>query len=167
MEYQFENVCEYDLERALEFQYKIGARRIMFWGAVSAVLTLLYLYRALTGPLVWLIPAAIFLGLSVHYFTWPYRFLKKGEKRMLEYYDGEIPPTYIRFGDQIVVEDVDSRFTLEYRKLDKVISLKRGYYLRYAKKSLVALDPNGFTKGTFAEFKQFLREKRPDLNIPD
>ena len=29
------------------------------------------------------------------------------------------------------------------------------------------LSYDGFTKGTFSEFKQFLRTKRPDLKIPE
>jgi hypothetical protein len=31
----------------------------------------------------------------------------------------------------------------------------------------MAIDPNCFTKGTYEEFKQFLREKCPDLKISD
>lgn len=167
MDFQFENICRYRLETAVEYQYRIGARRVLLWGAFSVVIMLFYAYRAIWVDSVWWVGTVVFLGLSVHYFSWPYRFLKKNQKRVMEFYDGEIPPTYIRFGDKILVEDKDSTFTLEYHKIDKVISLKHGYYLRYAKKSMIAVSPDGFAKGTFEEFKQFLRQKRPDLKIPE
>ena len=35
------------------------------------------------------------------------------------------------------------------------------------KNMMLFIAVDGFTKGTFSEFKQFLREKRPDLKIPE
>ena len=150
----------------LEFNYRILCRRALIWGVVSLILVVCYIYRALSDPY-WWVGVAMFAGLAVHYFTWPYRLERKRFKRAMVYYDGRIPLIYIRFGDQIYVEDRDSTFNLEYRKIEKVIVLKYGLFLRYAEKAHMAIDPNCFTKGTFEEFKQFLREKRPDLKIPE
>ena len=55
----------------------------------------------------------------------------------------------------------------EYADLTGVLHLKHSYKLRFVGRKSLLLDPDGFTKGTFSEFKQFLREKRPDLNIPE
>jgi hypothetical protein len=57
--------------------------------------------------------------------------------------------------------------TIEYRKIVRVVRLKHSYLLMTSRRTGVLLDPNGFTKGTFEEFKQFLRQKRPDLTIPE
>lgn len=166
MEYRFENVRSYDKKTLLEYQYKVGCRWSIIWGIVSFLLMLIYIAMAQSDPYDWIMVVTC-IGLMIHYFTWPYRFVHKNEKNALEYYNGKIPEVYTRMGEQIAVEDVDSTFTLDYSKIERVISLKHGYYLRYAKKSALLIDPKGFTKGTFQEFKVFLREKRPDLKIPE
>ena len=81
--------------------------------------------------------------------------------------DGVQPEVTVTFGDTIELHEGMVHITVEYRKLQRVIRLKHSYMLMIGKRNGVMLDPNGFTKGTFSEFKQFLREKRPDLNIPE
>lgn len=82
--------------------------------------------------------------------------------------DGVIPETRITVkDDRIDVDEGFVHFTLEYRKFCRVVHLKHSYVLMIGRRSGLMIDPDGFTKGTFAEFKQFLREKRPDLNIPE
>ncbi len=166
MEYQFENVRVYDPKYALEFQYRYGARKILFWGVVYVIMMIIYLFLALGDPVFWIM-VIVSAGLVVYQFSLPYRLIKKHTKKSLKYYDGKLPTTYTRFGDKIVVEDIDSVKTIEYHKIDKVTALKHGYYLHYGQTAALAIDPKGFTKGTFTEFKQFLRTKRPDLKIPE
>ena len=82
--------------------------------------------------------------------------------------DGVIPETRIAVKeDRIDVDEGFVHFTLEYRKFCRVVHLKHSYVLMMGRRNGLMIDPDGFTKGTFAEFKQFLREKRPDLNIPE
>jgi hypothetical protein len=81
--------------------------------------------------------------------------------------DGIMPETVITIGDTIELREGMIHITVEYRKLVKVFRLKHSYVLMMGKRNGVMLDPNGFTKGTFEEFKQFLREVRPDLAIPE
>ena len=82
--------------------------------------------------------------------------------------DGVIPETRIAVNeDRIDVDEGFVHFTLEYRKFCRVVHLKHSYVLMMGRRNGLMIDPDGFTKGTFAEFKQFLREKRPDLNIPE
>lgn len=82
--------------------------------------------------------------------------------------DGVIPETRIAVkDDRIDVDEGCVHFTLEYRKFRRVVHLKHSYVLMIGRRNGLMIDPDGFTKGTFAEFKQFLREKRPDLNIPE
>ena len=82
--------------------------------------------------------------------------------------DGVIPETRIAVNeDRIDVDEGFVHFTLEYRKFCRVVHLKHSYVLMMGRRNGLMIDSDGFTKGTFAEFKQFLREKRPDLNIPE
>lgn len=82
--------------------------------------------------------------------------------------DGVMPEAKVTVGEDSI--DMDEGFvhlSLEYRKFCRVVHLKHSYVLMIGKRNGLMIDPDGFTKGSFAEFKQFLREKRPDLNIPE
>ena len=71
------------------------------------------------------------------------------------------------FGDTIEVWQGKIRVCWEYAEINQVRHLKYSYELMKNKRMAIMVDPIGFTKGTFPGFKQFLREKRPDLNIPE
>ena len=81
--------------------------------------------------------------------------------------DGVRPETTVTFGEDIQMYESMVHLTIEYRKIVRVVRLKHSYLLMTSRRTGVLLDPNGFTKGTFEEFKQFLRQKRPDLTIPE
>ena len=81
--------------------------------------------------------------------------------------DGVAPEVIITFGETIKLHEGMVDITVEYRKIQKVVRLKHSYMLMIGKRNGLMLDPEGFTKGTFEEFKQFLRDKRPDLKIPE
>jgi len=81
--------------------------------------------------------------------------------------DGIMPETKVVVGDTIEMFEGNVHVTIEYRKIVKVVRLKHSYVLMLGKRNGLLLNPEAFTVGTFAEFKQFLREKRPDLKIPE
>jgi len=81
--------------------------------------------------------------------------------------DGIVPEVIITFGETIKLHEGWVDVTVEYRKIQKVVRLKHSYMLMLGKRNGLMLRPDSFTKGTFEEFKQFLREKRPDLKIPE
>ena len=85
----------------------------------------------------------------------------------IAYYDDVMSVTRVQFGEQIVAETKDGVRRIEYRKIENVLSLEHSYIICDKLPGVTFLSRNGFTKGTFEEFKQFLREKRPDLNIPE
>ena len=74
---------------------------------------------------------------------------------------------HISFGDNIEVRQDNVRIYWEYSEINQVVRLKYHYELLKDKRMGIMLDPGTLTGGTFEEFKQFLREKRPDLNIPE
>ena len=73
-----------------------------------------------------------------------------------------------QFAERIVSCTPNSTNIFDYSTIKKIYSLKNCYVLMLANDSgFLALSREGFTQGTFSEFKQFLREKRPDLKIPE
>lgn len=81
--------------------------------------------------------------------------------------DGVQPETVTTFGDAVEVHEGMVHLTVEYRKIVQVVRLKHSYALMTGKRTAVLITPEGFTKGSFGEFKQFLRMKCPDLVIPE
>ena len=125
--------------------------RSIWWGIFLEMVPML-LFMALMFTLIGFMPDC---------FTW--NLLRQVKKQN----DGQIPETVVTLGDCIELHEGMVHYTIEYRKIVKVVSLKHSYVLMMGKRNGIILDPQGFTKGTFSEFKEFLREKCPDLKIPE
>ena len=72
-----------------------------------------------------------------------------------------------QFGDTIRVVCNDKTMELPYKEITTVDIYSDHMVLGIHKNMMLFVAVDGFTKGTFSEFKQFLREKRPDLKIPE
>lgn len=96
-----------------------------------------------------------------HYYAWS---ILRGAKMNN---DGILPETVITFGDTIELREGPVSVTVEYRKIVKVVRLKHSYVLMTSRRSGVLLRPECFTKGSFAQFKAFIREKCPNVMIPE
>lgn len=70
------------------------------------------------------------------------------------------------FGD-IILSNMGDQEGYDYSRIRKVVSLKHSYVIYIDKRISIPVTRDGFTKGDFASFKAFLREKRPDLKIPE
>ena len=152
-----------------EFYRKCGfgprpATLIVFWSAF----VLLALYCWANGiPLTQNLQIMVLVLALAAMSFFPEFMAWAGTRSTKKQNDGVLPKTILAFSDTIQMEEGMVHLTIEYRKIVKVIHLKHSYVLMIGKQNGVILDPNGFTKGTFEEFKQFLREKRPDLTIPE
>ena len=111
--------------------------------------------------------AVVVIALIVMVAKRPVKSANTSYKKLLAYYDNVMPVYRIYFGDKIIIETPDCTSTIEYRKIEKILSLKYGYVICDKKPSFFILSRGGFTKGTFEEFKQFLREKCPELTVPE
>ena len=103
----------------------------------------------------------ILLQLLPYYYAWT--VIRQDKKKN----NGKIGESVIRFGEKITVSESKMELTLDYETIVRVVHLKHSYVLMNSRRTGVMLDVNSFTKGTFEEFKQFLRTKRPDLKIPE
>ena len=169
MEPQFEIRYTIDKKALREFHRKIGSGpRYPTVFAMAVVFAGLTLYSACAGILADVLHVLIGYGaasLAIFFMPWYIAWnALRGSRRNN---DGVMPETRVTVGDTIEMDEGMIRISLEYRKLRRVVHLKRSYVLMLGRRNGVLIDPNGFTKGTFAEFRQFLREKRPDLEIPE
>lgn len=71
------------------------------------------------------------------------------------------------FGDEITCYMGDAKSTWKYSAILETYRYQRSYELHMNTAAHLIILPEGFTKGTFPEFLQFLREKRPDLIVQE
>ena len=88
-------------------------------------------------------------------------------KKHKRVYGGELTETVARFGEKIETNNRKGEEALSYSQIVAVYCLPDCFAIEFTPKLVLLLDCNRFTGGSFAEFKQFLREKRPDLVIPE
>ena len=70
------------------------------------------------------------------------------------------------FGD-VILSNMGDQEAYTYDRIRKVASLRHSYVIYIDKRISIPVVRNAFTKGDFDSFKKFLREKRPDLKIPE
>lgn len=79
---------------------------------------------------------------------------------------GKNPECVALFGD-LILSNMGDQEGYAYSRIRKVVSLKHSYVIYIDKRVSIPVTRDGFTKGDFESFKAFLREKRPDLKIPE
>lgn len=168
MDYCFENRYVGDRKMLVEFARKhaTGPRPwtwIIF--APFSVFLLLALLSELDGEtkqmVAYFFAVLILVQLLPYYYAWS--VIRQDKKKN----NGKICESVIRFGEKITVNEPKMELTLDYETIVRVVHLKHSYVLMNSRRTGIMLDINSFTKGSFAGFKQFLREKRPDLKIPE
>lgn len=73
----------------------------------------------------------------------------------------------VSFGETIEIQEGPIRITWDYADITCVARWQYTFELQKSRALAIMLKPDGFTKGSFGEWKAFLREKRPDLTIPE
>ena len=166
MEYAFENVGVPDIRAVIEVRYRMNAKRIVGWVGAYLLLGIYFLQTFLRGYTYIIMPVMCF-GFAVSFALQPYLQVQKGWKKDLAFFNGVMPVNTARFGEKISIENATASRIWEYHHLTKVYSFKYSYCLCFADKTVLYFDRANFTQGTFEEFKQFIRTKRPDLKFPE
>lgn len=171
MEPKFENRYYSNVALLSEFYRREGLTRMPGWLSIilavamvaSTVMSLrLGIFLDILPMLIIWLVASLVLGLSPQWLSWV------GLRNVKKQNDGRLPEDIITVDDRCIrLEEGTVSVTLEYRKIQRVVRLKHSYVLMNGKHTGVILEPNSFTKGSFSEFKAFLRKKRPDLDIPE
>ena len=169
MEQLFENryFAKHRMFSEFARKYSLGPRPAAVC-IVIAIYTYFIVKSWLGGILLEMLPTLLFMGVvfgSLYFLPDYYSWLTLRNTKKQN--DGELPETKIVFGDTIEMFEGMVHLTIEYRKIEKVVRLRNSYVLMNGKRTGILIDPDGFTMGTFEEFKQFLRTKRPDLKVPE
>ena len=191
MEFSFENKCTVDQQMMTE---SVRSNRKIFvtlsripvaitgLGIVSILArAALQAYLDLPMLLRWTIFFLLFLRIA----TTPRRTARRVIKNFKNMYKVDSVEATTRFGDRIVYNLQGAEpCEYDYSALQKVISAKGSYILSFkmkvpvesmtqgktsyvTRKSAISLTRDGFTLGSFEEFKKFLAEKCPDVKIPE
>ena len=191
MEYNFENKCTIDQKVMTE---SVRSNRKVFTtvSLIPTVITGLGILSILARAVVrsefdlpmllrWTICFLLFLRIS----TTPRRTARRVIKDFKRIYKVESVEAATQFGDKIVyaLEGAENS-AYDYDCITKVVSAKNSYILCFKKKIQAEIDPKGnpryinkkgtillrregFTTGNFESFKTFLREKCPNIKIPE
>lgn len=166
-EFEVKYVCTHSM--LAEFYRKIGTGpRYPTVALVAAGMVGLYYYCVSKGT--WPYVSSMFqfaAVLLVVLFFMPHIQAWMLLRSMKKNNDGVLPEDRVTLGETIEMDEGMVHLSVEYRKIKRVVRLKHSYMLMLGRRNGLILDPNAFTKGSFEEFKQFLREKRPDLKIPE
>ena len=148
-------------------KYGIGPR-IPTVIVVSVCFVLLGIFNSFMGiwEKMWRL-MAIFTGVEVILFFLPNIFTILALRALRKKNGGELPEAVVTISDQIVCQSGSEKTVYDFADLTNAVRLKYCYKLRFTERRSLLIDPCAFTKGTFEEFKQFLREKRPGLVIPE
>ena len=174
MEPKFELRYHSTLSVLVEFYRKIG---MPFWLPMMILSGAYFLYNAAASIMFWIfdalsfsemilpvLPPAILFAVIAFLPQWAAWNVMRQTKAQN---GGVEPETVVTVGNTIEISAGITRSTIDFHRIIKVRRLKYSYVLLITKRSGVLLRPDCFTKGTFEEFKQYLRQKRPDLVIPD
>ena len=191
MEYNFENKCTIDqqiMAEGVRANRKVFATVSLIPTVITGLGILSILARAVVQSyldLPMLLRWTIFFLLFLRISTTPRRTGRRVVKDFKRVYQVESVECTTQFGDKIhyALQGAEDS-VYDYDCITKVASAKRSYILCFKKKVLAEVDPkgneryitkkgtipvtrDGFTQGDFESFKQFLREKCPNVKIPE
>ena len=191
MEFSFENKCTVDQQMMTE---SVRSNRKVFvtLSRIPVAITVLGIVSILARAAIqayldlpMLLRWTIFFLLFLRIATTPRRTARRVIKNFKSMYKVDSVEATTQFGDKIVYT-LQGAETCEYdySAIKKVISAKGSYILSFkmkvpvasvtqgktdyvTKKSAISLNRDGFTQGSFEDFKKFLAEKCPNVKIPE
>ena len=168
METLFENTYISDKKMMQEFfrKYSLGPRPILT--IITGILMLICMPTLIVGILlrrdVWLLGTMFVVWILAQFMpnfaAWS--SLRNAKKQN----DGVLPESRVVFTEEnIQMFEGMVHLTIDYRKIVKTIRLKHSYALMTGKRNAVLIKPDAFTKGMFEQFRAFLGEKCPGIQI--
>ena len=172
MEFQFENRFKMSEKMLVESTWA----NMKALGIILAVATTVFAMGAggtvisavIGGTLKTSTLVSVLCGAVLLVFLWrlPGSTARNILKEVLKQNNGQNPECVALFGD-IILSNMGEQEGYDYSRIRKVVALKHSYVIYIDKRVSIPVTRDGFTKGDFAAFKAFLREKRPDLKIPE
>ena len=169
----FENCCEVNETMIVDY-HKAQEKKMRTLRMVVTVVGVVVLVEMLAGVLLEMTGmvfafVTVVINLTAMYLLWfsTPMVIKKTVGCFREFTGSQSAELTCHFGDTIQVICDDKTMELSYKQITMVDIYADHMVLGIQKNMMLFVAIDGFTKGTFSEFKQFLRTKRPDLKIPE
>ena len=160
MEYQFEIMGRVTQEMHHQLH------RILVRPMMKIVNIMFFVCAGCMAFLGWYKQEPVKILTAVFYFLGPvlvWQILKmmanRAYKERVKYYGGETPERVARFGENLVIEEVDSSRTVPYDKITKIHYFQDAVMMMVGMQFAFVVPNKTFAKGSLPELKQFLREK--------
>ena len=171
MDYCFENRCEVNESMIAEyFKTQQKKNRILF--GLVMVTGVLLVIRFFMGLLVkhtvtsfGLVTMVVIVFAIYFIYCFPSVETKKAIGCFREFAGGQSAVITYQFADTIRVACGEKMMEFEYKQIMGFDFWEVHLVLTVPRKAMLFIAKDSFTKGTFEELKQFLREKRPDAKI--
>lgn len=170
MDILFENTYISDRRMMQEFfrKYSIGPRPVTT--VITGVLMLLCLPTLAVGLMlrenVWPLGTVYVMWIAMQFM--PNLFAWSGLRNARKQNDGVMPESRVVFTEEnIQIFEGGVHLTVEYRKIVKTVRLKHSYAVMTGKRTAVLIRDDCFTKGSFAEFRAFLAQKCPGIQVSE
>ena len=171
MGYCFENRCEVN-ERMIVDYHKKQDNKIRVLRGFVTVLGVLLIIRVLMGLLAkhtvtCFGMVTMVVNVFAIYFLYcsPSVETKKAISKFREFAGCESAELTYRFADTVQVSCGEKMMEFEYKQIMGFDFWEDYLVLTVPRKAMLFIEKDSFAQGTFEEFKQFLREKRPDVKI--
>ena len=151
------------------YNNKIVAKRFRKQFIVfAAVFALLTIPGFVTGDYIIVAVTATCCLISVILnFSMPKYLLRQTAKAQSILHKGKVPKTSVQFGETVYLKEGPCEINLEYSQIMEIYFYPEIYVLMFAKDNGIMLKSDGFTQGTAADFKNWIREKCPIARIID
>ena len=166
MDVQFEATCTYTKEQRVEF-YRYAMRKRIGWVIFYAVTGVLVAILAiLRQSALWAVAGIFELAYGLWIYFRPWIFAAKSEKTEKKFYGNECPPPSVTtFGEEIQDVGIKQTISIPYDKITGIHISKTMVFLIDVRNVTIMVDKDGFQKGTYEEFRKFIREKCPQAKI--
>ena len=172
MEFQFEN--RYHMTREMMVESTWANMKILgiILGIATTILVMAAAGTVITGimnpPIDTSMLLRLAIGVVILALLWrlPGSTAKSILAEVIKQNGGQNPECVALFGD-FVLSNMGDQEGYGYERIRKIVSLKHSYVIYIDKRISIPVTRDGFTKGDFEGFKAFLKEKRPDLKIPN
>ena len=146
--------------------------RKVFWiiPVISAVIYGIYLLKTWLSDDVFmakLIITALFVLCGFVFTRFPTWMAKRAYKARMKYYSGVLPEEVCRFGEEISIVTGDATQKIPYDKISKIFFLESGIAFKLKDHRVIGISNEGFAKGSMEALKVLLREKCPNIKIPE
>ena len=169
METYFEVHSEFNKQTILDMSRHVFGKKMWLIKVLCAIAAGLFLLLYLMEPMDtrYLIYVLGYLALLSFYMLYPRLRTAEVYKKTLKQFDGNVPSATLLFGEEITYSNGMMQLTIPYAKVKKVQLVKKNIFIRDQMGNCILFPADDVTKGTAPELLRFLKEKCPNVKIPE